>query len=425
MNITENYAPAVSCQARREQIDVSGLQVPADVERQYNVEFVQDEAVLSVIERKMELALEREEAFYIVDLGRVIQRYVDWVRLLPRVQPFYAVKCNNDTAIVKTLGSLGVNFDCASKNEIQQVLDMGYDPSRIIYANPCKMKSHITYARNAGVDLMTFDNAAELRKVAEVYPNSRLVMRIITDDSNSVCKFSSKFGVPLQNTQALLEEAKKLNLNVVGVSFHVGSGCMSASSFVSAIRSAARVFDQAKTIGFNFNFLDIGGGFPGSKNVPITFTEIANAIRPLLDECFPPEVQIISEPGRYFVCEAYTLAANVFAKRTVEVPDSPKEFLYYINEGVYQSFNCIIFDHVVPLPKVFDLNGRTETFKSTLFGPTCDSVDCIGKGMELPELEVGEWLYFTDMGAYTVAAASPFNGFKSRPAIFYIQSNIQ
>lgn len=423
MNVIEQNT-AVSWKGREQpQFDTTVIQVPSDVERQFNVEFVQDESILSVMERKMELALEREEAFYIVDLGRVIQRYLDWVRLLPRVQPFYAVKCNNDTAIVKTLGSLGVNFDCASKNEIQQVLDMGFDANRIIYANPCKMKSHISYARSSGVDLMTFDNVAELRKVAEVYPNSRLVMRIITDDSNSVCKFSSKFGVPLHNTKALLEEAKKLDLNVVGISFHVGSGCMSTASFISAIRSAANVFEQAKNIGFNFNFLDIGGGFPGSNDVPITFPEIANAVRPLLDELFPPEVQIISEPGRYFVCEAYTLAVNVFAKRTVEVEDT-KEFLYYINEGVYQSFNCIVFDHVVPQPKVFELNGRNDTFKSTLFGPTCDSVDCIGKGMELPELEIGEWLYFTNMGAYTVAAASPFNGFKSRPAIFYIQTNI-
>jgi len=420
MNATEVYNKALSWQGR----EVKDISIPADVERQFNVEFVEDEDIVHVMERKMELALEREEAFYIVDLGRVIQHYVDWVRLLPRVHPFYAVKCNNDTGVVKTLGSLGVNFDCASKNEIQQVLDMGYDPSRIIYANPCKMKSHITYARNAGVDLMTFDNSAELKKVAEVFPTARLVIRIITDDSSSVCKFSSKFGVPLNNTQNLLKEAKDLNLNVVGVSFHVGSGCMSSASFVSAIRSAAQVFEQGKTLGFNFNLLDIGGGFPGSTDVPITFSEIANNVRPLLDELFPPEVQIIAEPGRYFVCEAYTLAVNVFAKRIIEQPGAKKEFLYYINEGVYQSFNCIFFDHVIPDPHVFDLKGRTETFKSTVFGPTCDSIDCIGKGMELPELEVGEWLYFKNMGAYTVAAASPFNGFKSRPAIFYIQSSI-
>jgi len=403
--------------------DLTSLKVPADVERQFNVESTEDEIVEKIIEQKMDYALEREEAFYIVDLGRVIQKYVDWARLLPRVKPFYAIKCNNDTAIVKTLGSLGVNFDCASKNEIQQVLDMGFDCSRIIYANPTKMKSHITFARNAGVDLMTFDNKDELKKVAEVNPNAKLVLRIITDDSNSVCKFSVKFGAPLHTTYSLLEEAKRLNLNIVGISFHVGSGCMSVQSFVSAIRSASQVFTQAASLGFNFEILDLGGGFPGSNDGQISFPEIANAIRPLLDELFPSNIQIIAEPGRYFVSEAYTLTANVFAKRTVELSDS-KEFLYYMNEGVYQSFNCIVFDHAAPAPLVFEPKGRTELFNCTIFGATCDSMDCIAKGIQLPELECGEWLYFKNMGAYTVAAASSFNGFKSRPSIFYIQSKI-
>jgi ornithine decarboxylase len=403
--------------------DLTTLRVPDEIERQFNVEFTQDEVLEKVIQQKMEYALEHEEAFYIVDLGRVIQKYVDWVRLLPRVHPFYAIKCNNDTAIVKTLGSLGVNFDCASKNEIQQVIDMGFDTSRIIYANPTKMKSHIAFARNAGVDLMTFDNKDELKKVAEVNPNARMVLRIITDDSNSVCKFSTKFGAPLHTTRGLLEEAKRLNVNVVGVSFHVGSGCMSVDSFLGAIRSAHRVFTQAAELGFNLELLDIGGGFPGTNDGAITFTEIANAIRPALDELFPAQVKIIAEPGRYFVSEAYVLATNLFAKRAIETPDS-KEFLYYINEGVYQSFNCILFDHVTPAPLVFEPKGRTELYRCTLFGPTCDSMDCIAKGLMLPELEVGEWLYFKNMGAYTVAAASPFNGFKARPIIFYVQSNI-
>jgi len=422
MSAVDVFQKAIPWQAPRE-AELATFKTPIEVERQFDVDYTQDEKVETIISRKMEYALEREEAFYIVDLGRVIQRYVDWCRLLPRVQPFYAIKCNNDTAIMKTLVSLGVNFDCASKNEIQQVLDMGFEPSRIIYANPTKMKSHISYARNAGVDLMTFDNAAELRKISEAFPNARMVMRIITDDSNSVCKFSCKFGVPLNQTQSLLEEAKSLGVNVVGVSFHVGSGCMSTQSFLSAIRSAHSVFAQGTALGFNMSFLDLGGGFPGSSDSTISFSEIALAIAPLLDELFPQEVEIIAEPGRYFVCEAYTLAVNVFAKRTVESENS-KEFLYYINEGVYQSFNCIFFDHYVPAPIVFDPRGRTENFRCTVFGPTCDSIDCIGKGMLLPELEVGEWLYFKNMGAYTVAAASPFNGFKSRPAIFYIQSNI-
>jgi len=270
--------------------------------------------------------------------------------------------------------------------------------------------------------LMTFDNKDELDKIAGCYPDAKLVLRIITDDSQSVCRFSTKFGAPLNVCGGLLKHAKDLNLNVVGISFHVGSGCMSVTSFEQAVRSAHRIFKEAEQIGYNFTMLDLGGGWPGTEDGKISFSEIADHIRPIIDELFPQSIQVIAEPGRYFVAESHTLAVNVFAKRTVEPnnPNEKKSFLYYVNDGVYQSFNCIFFDHIYPTPLVYDMKERSETFRSTIFGPTCDSMDCIGKDVLLPELEVGEWLYFKDMGAYTVAAASPFNGFKSCPTTYFI-----
>jgi len=176
-----------------------------------------------------------EEAAYFVDLGAVLRKYKEWVTHLPRVKPFYAVKCNPNAAILHTLASLGVNFDCASKNEIQRILGLGVSAKRIIYANPTKMKSHIRFAAGAGVEMMTFDNADELRKIHETYPNSKIVLRIITDDSHSICKFSTKFGAPLSTCRDLIALAKELELDLVGVSFHVGSGCMSVQSFVDPV----------------------------------------------------------------------------------------------------------------------------------------------------------------------------------------------
>jgi len=381
--------------------------------------------VEDVISSKLaEDTFEKEEAFYVVDLGKIVGKYKQWHTLLPRVKPYYAIKCNSNPAIVRTLASMGVNFDCASKSEIQQVLGSRVAPSRIIYANPTKMKTHISYAKSSGVDLMTFDNTHELHKIAECFPAARLVLRIITDDSNSVCRFSTKFGAPLDQVPSLLSLAKELNLNIVGVSFHVGSGCMSTSSFISAIGNARKVFEQAQTFGFNMSILDLGGGWPGTDDDGITFSAIANAIRPVIDDLFPAEINVIAEPGRYFVAESHTLVVNVFGKRSFEDQQGNKRFLYYVNDGVYQSFNCIFFDHAAPKPLVFSPAGRRELYKSTVFGPTCDSLDCIAKDFELPELEVGEWLYFKSMGAYTVAAASPFNGFKSHPTMYYIQSPV-
>jgi len=394
--------------------------IPPDIITKYKVETV-TEPIEKLIEKKITSTKDKEEAFYFVDLATIIRKLKNWKGLLPRVKPFYAMKCNPNPVILASLAEMGVNFDCASKAEIQQILEMGVSPSRIIYANPTKMKSHISYAKTVGVDLMTFDNACELRKIAEIFPESRLILRIITDDSQSLCKFSSKFGAPIDQATNLLSLAKSLNLNVVGVSFHAGSGCKSALSFALAVKNAKQIFDQASKIGYHLTTLDLGGGWPGTDQEGVSFSEIADVIRPILDRDFSQDVEIIAEPGRYFVAESHTLAVNVFGKRIVESQEG-KSFLYYINDGVYQSFNCILFDHAIPKPEFLPDKQITETFTSTLFGPTCDSLDCVGRDILLPELEIGEWIYFRNMGAYTVAAASSFNGFKSNPQSYYVVS---
>jgi len=422
--ISDSMLSSSSSSSSLSSLSLSSSIIPRDVLNKFEVEEnVNNNSIEQILRAKINEAVVENEAFYIVDLQRIVSKYEEWVTNLPRVKPFYAIKCNPNPAIIKLLASLGTNFDCASKAEIQQILGSGISSSRIIFANPCKMKSHLEYAKSSNVDLMTFDNTHELTKIAECYPNARLLLRIITDDSQSVCRFSTKFGAPLDTTFKLLSLAKELNLNVAGVSFHVGSGCMSVDSFVAAIRAAHSVFQEGEQLGFHFTMLDLGGGWPGSNTNRISFPVVARAIRPVIDELFAEDVEVIAEPGRYFVFESHTLAVNIYAKRTVDSADGGKHFLYYVNDGVYQSFNCILFDHYTPTPLILipKEDSNSIQHKSTIFGPTCDSMDCIGKDLLLPELNVGEWLYFKNMGAYTIAAASPFNGFKSSPTTFYIQ----
>jgi ornithine decarboxylase len=358
--------------------------------------------------------LDENEAFNVVDLSWVARQYKLWKSLLPRVKPFYAVKCNPNKTICKVLEKLGAGFDCASKEEIRIAKRLGVDPAkRIIFANPCKQISHIQYARKNNVQMVTVDNEEELRKLAKHWPEAKILVRIITDDSKSICQFSSKYGAHMDTCPKLIALAKQLNLNLVGVSFHVGSGCGDASAFVKAVKAAREVFNMGSKQGYKFNILDLGGGFPGTESVSPSFTEIANAIRDLINELFPEEVSVIAEPGRYFACGSQILACNVFAKR-VQTDGDFKKILYYINDGVYGSFNCIFFDHVkdiglIPLKKKED----SKLVKSTVFGPTCDSLDKIVDNVMMPELEVGEWVYVRQFGAYTTSASSSFNGFKT------------
>ena len=131
-----------------------------------------------------------ERAFYIINLGALTNSYTNWIRLLPNVHPYYAVKCNPNPVILEVLASLGCNFDCASENEMKMVIEITKDSSRIIFANPCKMSSQIRYARANDVDLMTFDCEEELYKIKLYHPYAKLVLRLAVDDSASKCKFN-------------------------------------------------------------------------------------------------------------------------------------------------------------------------------------------------------------------------------------------
>jgi diaminopimelate decarboxylase len=363
-----------------------------------------------------------ERAFYIIDLGELTASYSNWMRLLPDVKPYYAVKCNPNPVILEALASLGANFDCASENEMKTIIEITKDPSRIIFANPCKMSSQIRYARANDVDMMTFDCEEELYKIKLYHPYAKLVLRLAVDDSKSKCKFNKKFGCKLEQVEGLLCIAKTLKLDVNGFSFHVGSGCSSADNFYEAIRYCRTATDIAIKMGIQINMIDIGGGFPGLDR-EVNFEDIAKRVNDGIADFFGDEmlakeldkggIQFIAEPGRFFAEKTHTLVLNVIGKKNV-VDDITGEnvIVYYLNDGIYGSFGCIYFDHSHPV--ILPFNERNnKVHRSRIFGPTCDSIDLIAEDIMLPELAIGEWVYVENFGAYTVASSSNFNGFKT------------
>lgn len=375
-----------------------------------------------------------ESAFYIIDLGELIQSYSKWMRYLPIVKPYYAVKSNPNPVMLNVLASLGVNFDCASETEIKTIIEITKDPSRIIFANPCKMTSQIRYARSNDVDLMTFDCEEELYKIKLYHPYAKLILRLAVNEENSICKFNKKFGCKLNQVEKLLNISKTLNLNVIGFSFHVGSGCCSVDNYYDAVQECKRATEIAENIGLKISIIDIGGGFPGSKcnknpsfemiskktmdtifpgsecNENPSFEMISKRIMDAIHDFFNDDVQngkitFIAEPGRFFSENTHTLVLNVIGKKLDD-----EKIIYYLNDGVYGSFNCIYFDHRKPI--ILPFNERDgKLHKSILFGPTCDSIDLISEEIMLPELAIGEWIYVENFGAYTIAASSVFNGF--------------
>ncbi|XP_068192030.1 ornithine decarboxylase-like [Antennarius striatus] len=374
-----------------------------------------------------------EEPFFVASLDSLYVRHLMWVTKLPRVKPFYAVKCNNTPAVLKMLRALGTGFDCSSKNEMELALSLGVSPNDVIYAHTTKPMSHLRYAYAHGVNTMTFDNEEELQKISFCHSKAKLVLRIAVDDSKSAFKLSLKFGAKMERVCQLLEHAKELDLKVIGVSFHVGSGCTDSRAFKQAIADARQAFDIATLLGFQMSLLDIGGGYSGRNDYQVTFEKFAEDINAALEEFFPSDgrVKVIAEPGRYYVESAFTLAVNIIAKKVItdsedehrEGVETPNKLMvYYINDGVYGSLNCLLNDPThteLEIQPHRDVDSCEQRYRTVIWGPTCDSTDKISDSSCFPEMNIGDWFLIDNMGAYSVSISSGFNGFE-RPHVYSV-----
>lgn len=275
------------------------------------------------------------------------------------------------------------------------------------------------------VQHMTFDCLDELEKLHAASPDAQLVLRIKADDASAVVQFGHKYGAhPTAEAPALLLAASRLGMAVVGVSFHVGSGSQSADAYEAAIEAAAGVFTAGAKIGLEMQLLDIGGGFFGRFDAAgaVELGAVSRAVNTALARHFPVErgVKVIAEPGRYFAeacATLYCMVHTVKEKRDEETGDVAHR-AYFITDGVYGSFNGIIYDHgsvtsrVLRDPHALPPAAALQATRvpSTVFGPTCDGIDLIYKDAPMPLLRRGDWLQFPNFGAYSLAGACAFNG---------------
>ncbi|XP_046566612.1 ornithine decarboxylase-like isoform X2 [Haliotis rubra] len=379
-----------------------------------------------IIEQETEKDEYFEEAFFMIDMDDVKGKLKQWRKYLPRVKPHYAVKCNNDPQILSLLADLGVYFDCASRNEMASILGLGVEPCNIVYSHSVKCRRDIRYAAAAGVDLMAFDSEHELIKIKSIHPHARLLLRIKPSDKYDVqYRLSIQYGCEQHHIRPLLAAAKGMGLNVVGISFHVGSGVVDGRVFIDAIERADRAFAIASELDISLSVLDIGGGFFGKTRAPVEFKEVAGLISIALEDHFPAKrgVRIIAEPGRYFVASCATLVLTVIGKKVIQ-DGVAKEFLYFLNDTVFGTFNAVFSKCTAAnQPSLLKAPRSDVTFKSSVWGQTCAGHDILFKECHLPELEIGDWLFVENVGAYpmSINKGGSFNGMP-QPTPMYVCS---
>ena len=362
-----------------------------------------------------QLAVEHGTPLFVVDHEVLRANYREFKQHLPRVQAYFAVKANSDKEIVKTFYDAGASFDVASMPEFLNVYENIKDLKpeeqqdfiwdKIIYANPIKpiptLKELDQYK-----PLVTFDNEDEIAKIATYAPNTGLVLRIKVPNTGAMVELSSKFGADPGEAVDLIDKAFKSGLMVEGLSFHVGSQCTNFQNYVQALNLAANIFKESWDRGYNeVKILDIGGGFPAPYDNNVKpFEELAVMLNSEFDRLFPPHIEIIAEPGRFLVATAACVVVEIIG---TAYRDGKR--CYYVNDGVYHTFSGTIFDHCqYPLKSFKEGNEKM----CAVYGPTCDALDTITMANLLPvDLAIGDLLYSENIGAYSHASSTYFNGF--------------
>jgi ornithine decarboxylase len=361
----------------------------------------------------LQLAKKHGTPLVVVDHKVLRENYARFRKYLPRVQVYYAVKANSDPAIVQTFYDAGASFDVASVAEFltvhEKIKDLpakqrqDYIWDRIIYANPIKAVETLERLEPYK-PLVTYDNHDEVIKIARHAPHAGLVLRLRVPNTGSMVELSSKFGALPGEAVDLIAFAHNNGLVVEGLSFHVGSQCTNPENYSQALHLTAGVFAEAKSRGFDLKLLDIGGGFPAHyDNTVPPFRKLAKMINSELDRLFPAPIEILAEPGRFLVASAATAVSQIIGKAV-----RGGKLCYYLNDGVYHTYSGVIFDHCRYPVKSFK-KGPAQI--CSVYGPTCDALDTISLTEELPDLKIGELLYSENMGAYSAASSTSFNGF--------------
>jgi ornithine decarboxylase len=346
------------------------------------------------------------------DLRILEERLQRFVTALPRVQPFYAVKCNSAARVLSTVVEQGASFEVASLGELRMLQELGVDPAGVLYSNTVKPASHVAGAAEAGLWRFAADSVDELRKIARCAPGSAVYVRVRVDDSGSVFPLSRKFGAEAQQARSLLVTARELGLQPYGLTFHVGSQCMSTNAWVQAIASMGRLMRQLAGDGITIEMLNMGGGFPARYDDPVpSIDEIGEVVNRSLVELLPYQPALIAaEPGRHMVAETAVMVASVLGRE-----ERAGEDWLYLDVGAYHGLietHQTVGQWRFPLWTSRHDHGVVQHVPFTVTGPTCDSADTMFHGASLPvTMSEGDLVFIASAGAYTLSYASHFNGF--------------
>ncbi|GGD36744.1 aspartate kinase [Pseudoxanthomonas indica] len=323
-------------------------------------------------------------------------------------QRFYAIKANSHPAILRTLVEEGFGLECVSQGELQRV--MATVPSlphtKILFTPSFAPRSEYAFALEQGV-IVTLDNVEALQNWGDLFRGKQLWLRVDLgrgDGHHDKVKTggkTSKFGLPLVRLDEFLALARSLDITVIGLHAHLGSGVETPQHWKQVSDELGGIADQIGTI----ESIDIGGGLPipyTAEDEPFDLDAWGAGLAEI--KTAYPAYKLIIEPGRYLVAESGVLLSRVnqvVEKQGVRRVGGDAGMHTLIRPALYDAWH-----DVANLSRLDDV--AEENFD--VVGPICESSDVFGKHRRLPAAtREGDVLVFADAGAYGYSMASTYN----------------
>uniref|UniRef100_A0A183E3T2 Ornithine decarboxylase n=1 Tax=Gongylonema pulchrum TaxID=637853 RepID=A0A183E3T2_9BILA len=370
-----------------------------------------------------------KQPFFVMDMERVNGIVKEWSLKMPNVQPFYSMRCNSDQVLLQLLTkNTNVGLCCSSRFELALAMKhVGQE--RILYSNPLWTRANIRHAKQCGVKWVVIESEDDLKRFTTYFLEANIILRVVMDPRLTEKGLISMDSLNVEKAAELLRLAKNLPLSV-------RADAPSPAIFSYAVAQCRRLFDIAVEMGHEMSVLDVGDGFPSVTNAyGLSFEQVARALSAAVSLFFPqerfPHLRVIAEPGAYFASSPYLLVTRVVDKRLIdaslltsdETDAGTVGYVYQINEGFYGAFGCRLITGRNPRCSPLIAFGEKLNTYAAVYGPTTCDTDVVLPLTRLPPLQVGDWLVWYDMGAYTMGNCETLKEGELRSAAIHYFEN--
>ena len=373
--------------------------------------------VLCAEERTVpEIAGDVGTPFYCYSAGLMREAYLEFAAALEGLpaEICYAVKANDNQAVIALFAALGAGADVVSEGEMRRALAAGVPAARIVFSGVGKTSAEIAAALEAECGQFNVESEDELDTLSELAAargrTACAAIRVNPDvDAGTHHKISTgragdKFGIASDRIPEICRRARDLpGIEPVGLAVHIGSQLTSLDPFRAAFERLARLVSELRGEGLAVERLDLGGGlgvvYRDEARPPLA------GYAALVKEIFAPlDVSLTFEPGRRLTAEA-----GILVSRVIRTKESGGRRFAVVDAAMNDLVRPTLYDAWHDIHPVREPDPRAETAPVDVVGPICETGDVMAAGRELPPLEAGDLIAIRSAGAYGAVMSSAYN----------------